>query len=275
VFPIYSGVKEVILSDEELATFYQTNQSPAELLENEYLIIRNQDNECIDKYKLNNGALAKLKTIKYKNTEMLKPLDDIQSCAYDALHNKDLKVVCLVGKSGTGKTKTAITVGLELLKSGVYDKILLIRHAVETGESIGLLPGTKDDKMINGWAGCFYDNLSGQRYEFEDLVKQGKIEIESLSLLKGRDIKKTYIIFDECEDAYPDQIELVGTRFSLDSKLVFVGDYNQTSKEKYKNNSGIKKLIEKATGKKWFISIELKTNGRSEVAEFFATEFKE
>jgi predicted ribonuclease YlaK len=275
VFPIYSGVKEVILSDEQLATFYQDNQSPVELLENEYLIIKNQENECVDKYKFNNGVLVKLKGIKYKNSDLLKPLDEIQLCAYDALYSKDIKVVCLVGKSGTGKTKTAITIGLELLKAGVYDKILLIRHAVETGEGIGLLPGSKDDKMINGWAGCFYDNLNGQRYEFEDLVKQGKIEIESLSLLKGRDIKNSYVIFDECEDAYPDQIELVGTRLGLNSKGVFVGDYNQTSKERYKNNSGIKKLIEKATGKKWFINIELKTNGRSEVAEFFATEFKE
>jgi len=96
-----------------------------------------------------------------------------------------------------------------------------------------------------------------------------------LSLLKGRNFKKSFIIFDEAEDAFPEHIELVGTRINDDCKLVYVADYNQTSNQKYKVNSGIIRLIDKAKGKDWFAMIELQTNGRGKVANFFATEFKE
>ena len=128
--------------------------------------------------------------------------------------------------------------------------------------------------MINGWAGCFYDNLPGNRFEFEELIRQGRIEMESISLIKGRNLQKCFVIFDEAEDAFPEHIELVGSRLNDDSKLIVVGDYKQVSKQKFKENSGMLKLIDKAKGKEWFSCIELQTNGRGEVANFFATDFK-
>lgn len=204
---------------------------------------------------------------------MLKPLDDIQLCAYDALMSEDLNVVCLVGKSGTGKTKTALSVSLQLLKQGIYEGIVLIRHVVETGRSVGYLPGTLIEKM-DAFCGCFYDNLNGQKFEFEELLRTGRIQVESLSMLKGRNFSNLIVIFDECEDAFPEQIELVGTRVNDNSKLIFVGDYRQVSEHKYLSNSGVLKLIDKAKGKDWFSTIELQSNGRGKVAEFFATEFK-
>ncbi len=271
---LYTGVKIIEFnSDQELANFYETQECQVELLHNEYLIIKNK-NEFVDKYRFNGEKLIKLQNIKFKNTNVLKPLDEIQNCAYDALFNNDIKVVCLIGKSGTGKTKTAISVALELLKSGIYDKLILVRHAVESGETIGLLPGSKDEKMVNGWAGCFYDNLPGNRYEFEELMRTGRIEMESISMIKGRNLQRSIVIFDEAEDAFPEHIELVGSRLNDNSKLIIVGDYRQTSKAKFANNSGLLKLIDKAKGKDWFACIELHTNGRGRVAEFFATEFK-
>lgn len=271
---IYKGYQEINVTQEELARIYEKpEENLYDLCTNEYLIVKLGD-KIEDKFRWNGEKLVKLKNLKWKNSEVLKPLDDIQFCAYDSLLSNEIKVVCLIGKSGTGKTKTALSVALELIKLGSYDKIILVRHAEETGKSIGFLPGTKESKMIESFAGCFYDNLNGQKFEFEDLLKTGKIEIESLSLLKGRNFKNAIIIFDEAEDAFPEQIELVGTRINDSSKLIFVGDYRQVSNTKYANNSGILKLIDKAKGKDWFVCIELKTNGRGVVAEFFATEFK-
>jgi len=272
---LYSGVIEIQLDDENLAKFYETNKINQELICNQYVIIKDKDNNIIDKRKYNGTNLITIKNHKFKNVDILKPLDDIQLFAYDALLNKDIKVICLTGKSGTGKTKTALSVGLEMFKQGVYEKVILVRHAEESGKSIGFLKGDKNGKMVDGWAGCFYDNLEGSKYEFEDLVNKEKIQIESLSLLKGRNFKKSFIIFDEAEDAFPEHIELVGTRPNDDCKLVFVSDYEQVSNQKYKTNSGILQLINKAKGKEWFATIELKTNGRGVIANFFATEFKE
>jgi PhoH-like ATPase len=212
---------------------------------------------------------------KFKSASVLSPLDEIQACAYDALCDNDIKVVCLTGRSGTGKTKTALSIGLDLLSRNTYNKVILVRHAEESGKPIGFLKGTKDNKMVDGWSGCFIDNLERGRDEYDFELKQGRIEVESLSLLKGRNFQKSFVIFDEAEDAFPEHIELVGTRINDDSKLVFVGDYNQTSQIKYRNNSGIVRLIEKARGQEWFAAINLETNGRGAVANFFATAFKE
>lgn len=272
---VYTGVVELELNDIELANFFESKYLNVSLFNNQYIIIKHNGKILDDKYRYFDGKFIKIIKKKFKNVNVLPPLDDIQLFAYDALFNNNLKVVCLTGLSGTGKTKTALSVGLELLKIGTYEKIILVRHAEESGKSIGFLKGTKDGKMVDGWAGCFYDNLPGERYEFEQLLVQGKVQIESISLLKGRNFKKSYIIFDESEDAFPEQIELVGTRPNDDSKLIFVGDYNQTSNQKYKSNSGLLKLIDKAKGKEWFTTIELKSNGRGIIANFFATEFKE
>ncbi len=271
---VYKGYKEIVVTDIELAQIYEQPEiNSYDLSINEYLIVKLGE-KIEDKFRWNGEKLVKLKNLKWKNTEVLKPLDDIQFCAYDALLNNNLKIVCLIGKSGTGKTKTALSIALELIKLGSYEKIILVRHAEEMGKSIGFLPGSKFEKMLS-YAGCFYDNLNGQKDEFEDLIKDGRIEIESLSLLKGRNFKNAIIIFDECEDAFPEHIELVGTRGCDSSKTIFVGDYRQVSNSKYASNSGILKLINKAKGKDWFACVELKQNGRGVVAEFFATEFKE
>jgi len=270
---IYKGYIEVDLTESELAQLYENaDKNLYGLHINEYLIIK-LNGEIKDRLRWNGEKLIKVKQYKWKNTEILKPLDDIQFCAYDALLNNDIKVVCLIGKSGTGKTKTAISVTLELLKTDVYDKIVFIRHAEETGKSIGYLPGNKLEKL-ESFAGCIFDNLNGQKFEFEELIRTERIEVESLSLLKGRNFKNTLVIFDECEDAFPDHIELVGTRVNDSCKLVFVGDYDQVSNPKYAKNSGLLRLLDKAKGKEWFACVELKTNGRGKVAEFFATEFK-
>jgi len=273
----FKGWRKLILTEEQIADFYENKNLPVNnFIENEYIILFTEDGKSIEKLKYKNGDLKKIQRLKYKDTYIEKPLDDIQYCAYDALFDDDIKIVSLTGLSGTGKTKTAVSVGLELLnnQNSKYEKIVLIRHAVESGETIGLLPGDKNEKLINGWAGCFYDNLPGKKFEFMENLYENKIEIETLSLLKGRDLKNCFIIFDECEDAFPEQIELVATRKSSGSKVVFVGDYNQTSHQKYKNNNGLKKLIEKCTGQSWFTNLELQTNGRDEIVEFFATEFK-
>ena len=244
-----------------------------DLFNNEYIIIKNDIGNVVDKFRFDGEKLEQVKKRKFKNTNVLTPLDEIQMCAYDMLFRNDILCCCLIGLSGTGKTKTAISVGLELLKSGVYEKLILIRHAEVSGKDIGFLKGTYEDKLIN-WCGCFYDNLNGEKYEFDELLNKGKIQIESVAHLKGRNFKNSYVIFDEAEDCLPEQMEIIGTRQNDNCKLVCVGDYRQVSNRKYLLNNGLLQLINKAKGKNWFGVIELITNGRGKMAEFFATEYK-
>jgi PhoH-like ATPase len=209
---------------------------------------------------------------KFKYTNIFPPLDDIQLCAYDALFCKDIKVVCLSGKAGCGKTKTALSIGIELLKSNEYEKILLLRNPITQGKEIGFFPGEKDSKMQN-FMGSFYDNLPGNKFEFEELLKKGNIEIDSTSMIKGRNYNNIFIICDEAQDLLPNEILTIGTRIVDNSKLVFCSDLNQCASDKYFTNSGIQKLIEKARGQDWFAHIKLRTNGRGKIATWFGENY--
>lgn len=274
---IYNGLAEFILGDEELAQFHlgEYKISTKNLLNNQYVLLYDNYGNSVEKYRFFDGKLHKIKAFRAKNTQILKPLDDVQACAYDALLNPDIKIVALIGKSGTGKTKSAISVALDLLERGLYEKIILVRHAVESGQSIGFLPGDKLEKLIGGWGACFIDNLPGEKYQFDRLIQEGKIELESAGLLKGRDIHNAILIFDECEDSSEKQMEIVGTRLHDSSKGIFVGDYRQTSQDRYNVDSGLLRLIDKAKGKEWFACVELRTSGRGQVSTFFSEEYKE
>ena len=61
-----------------------------------------------------------------------------------AIRNHDLTFA--VGPSGTGKTYLAVALAVEALKEQRIRKVVLVRPAVEAGESLGFLPGDLQGK---------------------------------------------------------------------------------------------------------------------------------
>ena len=55
----YTGIKDVCLSDEMLAQFYQNQINSDDLVENQYLNIRNAFNEPLETYVKRNENLVK------------------------------------------------------------------------------------------------------------------------------------------------------------------------------------------------------------------------
>lgn len=269
----YEGVRVVELTNEELAIFYETQVIDIDKKYNEYLIIKNND-KIIDKYRYTENGITKVKNHKFKNTTILKPLDDIQLCAYDAMFSDDINVVCLTGKAGTAKTKTALSVGLELIKQQKYKKLIFLRHPAQHGEKMGYMPGDKYEKLLeSGLIGAAIDNLPGGKYELEQLMKTEQVELESLSLIKGRNYQDTLIIFDEAEDCTKDQMLMLGTRLCDSSKCFIIGDLEQVSEKKYRSDSGLQHLIKNAYGEKWFCHIQMISNGRGNVATWFGENY--
>lgn len=274
---IYTGIREINLDDKEIAQVYENTTINLEepLLVNEYLIIKDLNDKVVDKFRWNGEKLIKIKYKNFKKTSILKPLDDIQLCAYDALFDSQVKVVVLTGKAGTGKTRTALSVGMELIKQDIFQKLLILRNPEYQGKDIGFFPGNKNEKMLDGgFLGSVIDNLDGNKFEFEELLRKEVIEADIVSTIKGRNYKGTYIIVDESQDLLPLSVLGVGSRINDEScKLILCGDYNQCAKEKYHNLSGIRQLIEKAKGQDWFVHVELVTNGRGNVASWFVDNY--
>ncbi|MCX8084667.1 MAG: PhoH family protein [Calditerrivibrio sp.] len=156
-----------------------------------------------------------------------------QRFAFDALMDDNIKLVCLVGISGTGKTLLAIAAGLKkVVDDGAYKKLLVSRPIFPMGKDLGYLPGELKEK-INPWMQPVYDNLtlildqSDSELSYKELFAQNMVEIEALTYIRGRSIPHQYFIVDEAQNLTPHEIKTILTRAGEGTKIVLTGDPNQ------------------------------------------------
>lgn len=240
---MYNGFKELTLNEEELAALYE-NRYNAELLPNQYLIVKDLNNHIVDKFYWNGKSLEKLKV---KKSKEFKPRTYKQECCFDMLGRDDIKVKIMFGVAGCGKTKMALRFGFDYMRDGKVDKIFIIRHNVSVGEKNGFLKGSKEEKIL-GWLGCIKDNIDDRQESIEQLITFEKIEVEAVEYIKGRDIKNAWIIIDESEDLTEEQFKVIGERVSEGSYICYIGDIEQTSQKQYKDNNGLKRGINSLAG---------------------------
>lgn len=154
-----------------------------------------------------------------------------QNAFMGVLSNKP--IVFVDGPLGTGKTLWATYMALVGLTNKKYNYITLTAPAVEAGEKLGSLPGTKDEKMlphiiqilgnIDEWIG------KDLRVKLQDA---GVIEIESHAFMRGRTFKKTFVILDESQNASGKNLMTAAGRIGRDSTFVFMGDDAQNDRTK-------------------------------------------
>ena len=153
------------------------------------------------------------------------------------------KIVFAIGPAGTGKTFIAVSHAVSKLTSGLIDKIIISRPAVEAGEKLGFLPGDLKEK-IDPYLRPIYDsideNLSGDKVK--KLIESQKIEIAPIAYLRGRTLNNSYIILDEAQNTSPIQMKMFLTRLGENSKMVITGDVTQIDLP-LKNKSGLKDAI--------------------------------
>jgi phosphate starvation-inducible PhoH-like protein len=133
-----------------------------------------------------------------------------------------------IGPAGSGKTYLAVALAVEALKHQQIRKIVLVRPAVEAGESLGYLPGDLQAK-INPYLRPLQDSL----HEMMDheLIKrymeQDVIEVIPLAYMRGRTLNEAFIILDEAQNATMSQMKMFLTRMGTSSKIVVSGDVTQ------------------------------------------------
>lgn len=268
-FDEYKGYKEVILTDVRMAHFYENlNENTYNLLINEYIIIKNIDNESVDYYKWDG---EKHVPISYKPIDSyfsgkIKPRNEQQILAFDMLQSKNQTIKVLTGKYGTGKDYLMISIALDLIRRGKYDKILWLRNTIEVKDSkpIGFLPGTMMEKLMP-YAMIMADHLGGQE-GLDSFISQGKIEIEHLGFVRGRDYKNTIIMCSEAENMTKEHVQLLIGRVGEGSALWLNGDYKQTDSHVFSGNNGLTTSIDKLKGNDKFGFVKLLKTERSETA---------
>ena len=138
------------------------------------------------------------------------------------------EILFVIGPAGTGKTFIAVSHAVSLLSSGLVDKIIISRSAVEAGDKLGFLPGDlkeKIDPYLRPIYDCLDENLSKEKVI--KLIDSQKIEIAPIAYLRGRTLNNSYIILDEAQNTSPIQMKMFLTRLGENSKMVITGDVTQ------------------------------------------------
>lgn len=133
-----------------------------------------------------------------------------------------------VGPAGTGKTYLAVAVAVEALKHHHIRKIVLVRPAVEAGESLGFLPGDLHAK-INPYLRPLLDALH-EMMDYDQMkryMEQDVIEVVPLAYMRGRTLNESFIILDEAQNTTVAQMKMFLTRMGQGSKIVISGDTTQ------------------------------------------------
>lgn len=293
----YNGWTELEADDlTMLDSLYKEGEAEIDLQddcldENEYATVKCGKSSALVRY--SRGKLYRLPPYDKKGIQGVTPLNSrqhfqMEACAAPA---EDIPCVIVKGAAGTGKTFIAEACGLDGLYSKRYDRIIITRSMVNPdGEAeLGILPGDTKDKM-DPYLKPFYDNLvqlfrNAEPKEdleqiniaIEDLIIQGKIEIQPMSSIRGRTFSRSYIIIDEAQNTSAKQIETLITRLGDGSKIVILGDLNQIDTSKLSRYSnGLSVSSERMRGSKYTAQVAYLDSDvkRSELAKDAVERFK-
>lgn len=264
----FRGVDVVEVSSETIDEFFHTGElSLSEQLAQEHKIYSNEIviikhtvegktvksaiTKCVDAEKSRLVPIAKI-----EHAFGLKPRNKEQTFSLDLLFDDKIKLLTLIGPSGTGKTLLAVASGLEQLKGlgdpkhAKYDKLIVTRPVQPVGKDIGFLPGTLEEKM-EPWIAPIRDNLNflmdqrragsggkknrpqtlngkSQSDAYLQLMQErGLIEIEAITFIRGRSIPKAFIIIDEAQNLSMHELKTIITRVGDGTKIVLTGDIEQ------------------------------------------------
>lgn len=281
-----------IVSEENFKTFYQ-----------------NMFVELKGKFDFANGRvdgnnIVKLQYEDYHPFKVI-PKNVGQKFAIEALmtNEKQATLVILKGVAGTAKTFLSLATGLEHVESlhEFKGKILISRLPIETGESIGYLPGDEEGKIMPYLRGTL-DNLVNLQDD-NDIIKPAKpknnfnkgsssktpygspendtscqniyfqngiIRAEAIGYIRGRSICNTFIIIDEAQNLSPAEVKTIITRVGFGTKLVLVGDPSQVDRPDLdERNNGLSYASEHFKGDPlcWQLTFTDDESVRSELAK--------
>ncbi len=200
-----------------------------------------------------------------------------QAFAMDALLDRDIKLVTLAGRAGTGKTLLAMAAALQqIFDERLYSRLLVFRPTMPVSRDLGYLPGDVNDKM-RPWMQPVYDALelirsldrqSSSRKLPNDLLACPEISVEPLTYIRGRSIPNQFIIIDEAQNLTPLEVKTAITRVGNGSKIVLTGDPAQIDNPYVDSRSnGLSRLVVKFLGNPLAAHVTLVKGERSELAE--------
>lgn len=274
----YVGYKEMILSEESLAQFYTNfqdkNSNIYNLLPNEYLIIKNDEQEIVDIQKflgIGKGYIAVNNfPFNSKIFGKIKSKDCYQQMVMDSmLHNK---ITVVRGPAGTGKSLLSLGFLFDQLEKNKIDKIIIFCNTVATEGSakLGYYPGDKNQKLLDSQIGNFLASKLGDKIAIEMLIDKNQLLLLPMSDIRGFDTSnmKAGIYITQAQNMNIDLMKLALQRVGEDSIIILDGDDKaQVDLGIYGgNNNGLRRVSKVFRGESIYGEVTLKNIYRSQIA---------
>ena len=259
-----------------MAYFYGRLQNNTyNLLTNEYLILKNDKGEVVDKFRWDGYEYQNVKfpTIKSNYFGSIKPYngDIYQQLALNSfLCNQ---VTMIKGAAGTGKSYLALGYLMWLLEKRKIEKIIMFANPIPTANSakLGFLPGSQLDKLIDSSVGNMLASKLGDKFAIERLVTQNKLSILPMCDIRGFDTNgmSAGVYITEAQNLDISLMKLALQRIGEDSICIIDGDFSaQVDLSQYAgNNNGMRRMSEVFRGQDFYGEVELQNIYRSKISE--------
>lgn len=272
----YLGFIEVSMTEQEMADFYSNpNENTYNLLINQYLLIKDQDNKIVDSFKWTGSTHQH---IVYKNFCSrgfgdVKPYrnDPYQAILCDSLYSN--KITMVKGPAGSGKTFLSLAFYLYLLEQGKIDKIIVFCNTVATKNSakLGYLPGTRDEKLLDSQIGNLLSSKLGDKMMVENMINDNKLILLPFSDIRGYDTTgmSAGIYISEAQNLDISLMKLALQRIGEDSICIIDGDCKtQVDMIEFAGaNNGMRRASKVFRGADIYGEVTLQQIHRSQIAQ--------
>ena len=192
-----------------------------------------------------------------------------QRVALDLLLDREVGIVSLGGRAGTGKSALALCAGLEaVLERRQHAKVVVFRPLYAVGgQELGYLPGSEGEKMAP-WAQAVFDTLGAvtSKAVIEEVLARGLLEVLPLTHIRGRSLHDAFVIVDEAQSLERNVLLTVLSRIGQDSRVVLTHDVAQRDNLRVGRHDGVVAVVEKLKGHPLFAHVTLHRSERSPIA---------
>lgn len=189
------------------------------------------------------------------------PLADEQKEAKKLIIENE--IIIITGNPGSGKTSIVSQACLDLLFKREINKIFVARPTVEVGKSLGLLPGTLQEK-VNPYTEVFIQSMKdvyNHPDKIDKILQEGIVELFPIQFIRGKNIKSSQVlVVEESQNTTRHEMEAILTRHNSNSRIILIGDLKQRD---ISGQSGLELAIELSKSIEGIKHIHLKENHRS------------
>lgn len=266
---IYKGYKTIDVSNDKLADFYgDLNINWFDCLTNEYAILKN--NNTVDIYKWVGNKYVPINSRGFKSRMFgnIRPLDDIQRCAFDSIASNEITV--LHGKAGSGKTTIPLAYIMQHLETQKVKKCHIVFHyePLKGAKTLGFEKGSHVEKILNtGALGNILSTKFGDIQIIESMISSGTLNIIPTANIRGVEFGAEDIVFvTEAQSLDVYTLKTIVQRCKSGCKQIYEGDILEQA-DIVRDIYGIDRLTDVFKGYEKFGCIELKNNYRSPICE--------